>query len=72
LNNTIIVFTSDNGAQSGGPSVLPGNAPFAGHKATYNQGGIRVPLLFYWPDKIKNPIKSDLLVSNIDILPTVI
>lgn len=72
LNNTIIVFTSDNGAQSGGPSVLPGNAPFYGFKATYYQGGIRVPLLFYWPDKIKKPVKSDLLVSSIDILPTLI
>ena len=72
LNNTIIVFTSDNGAQSGGPSVLPGNAPFAGYKATYYQGGIRIPMFFYWPDKIKTASRSDQLVSNMDILPTLI
>ena len=72
LTNTIIVFTSDNGAQSGGPSVLPGNAPFTGFKATYFQGGIRVPLFFYWPGKIKPGIKSDKLVSNLDIMPTLI
>ena len=46
FENTIIVFTSDNGAQAGGPSVLPGNAPFSGHKGTYYQGGFRVPLVF--------------------------
>ncbi len=72
LKNTIIVFTSDNGAQSGGPSVLPGNAPFPGFKATYYQGGIRVPLFFYWSGKIKPGVKSDKLVSNLDILPTLI
>ena len=71
LNNTIIVFTSDNGAQSGGPSVLPGNAPFSGHKATYFQGGVRIPFFFFWPDRIK-AMKSDHLVSNLDILPTLI
>jgi uncharacterized sulfatase len=70
LNNTIIVYSSDNGASSGGPSVLPGNAPFAGHKGTYFCGGVRVPLLFYWPNKIKKKHVSDMMVSNMDILPT--
>jgi uncharacterized sulfatase len=72
LDNTIIVFTSDNGAESGGPSVLPGNAPYSGHKGTYYQGGFGVPLFFYWPAKIKKPYHSDLIVSTIDILPTLI
>jgi uncharacterized sulfatase len=72
LKNTIIVFTSDNGAQSGGPSVLPGNSPFPGHKGTYFQGGIRIPLFIYWPEKVKPGLKSNLVVSNVDILPTLI
>jgi uncharacterized sulfatase len=72
LENTIIVFSSDNGASSGGPSVLPGNAPFAGHKGTYFCGGVRVPLLFFWPEKIQKGTRSDLMVSNMDILPTLI
>ena len=46
LKNTIIVFASDNGAQSGGPSVLPGNSPFPGHKGTYYQGGIKDTIVF--------------------------
>ena len=70
--NTIIVFTSDNGAQAGGPSVLPGNAPFSGHKGTYFQGGIRVPFLVHWPNGIKRSQRSEMLVSTMDILPTII
>ncbi len=70
LDNTLIVFTSDNGAMAGGPSVLPGNAPFSGHKGTFNQGGIRVPLLCSWPAGIKQHRVLDQLVSSMDILPT--
>ena len=72
LENTIIVFTSDNGAQAGGPSVLPGNAPFSGHKGSYFQGGFRVPLFFYWPDGIPQAQTLNHLVSAMDILPTLI
>ena len=77
FNNTIIVFTSDNGAQAGlsgvmGPSVLPGNAPFRGTKGSYFLGGIRVPLLISWPDGIQAPGIRDQLVSTMDILPTLI
>ena len=70
LDNTLIVFTSDNGAMAGGPSVLPGNAPFSGHKGTYYQGGTRIPLVFYWPNGIRKSRVLDSLVSSIDILPT--
>jgi uncharacterized sulfatase len=72
LENTIIAFTSDNGAMTGGPSVLPGNAPFSGHKGTFNQGGTRVPLFFYWPKGIKEGQVSDTLASSMDIIPTFI
>jgi uncharacterized sulfatase len=70
--NTIIVFTSDNGAQSHKSSVLPGNAPWPGHKGTYFQGGIRVPMFFHWPQGIKNPRETDILASTMDILPTAV
>lgn len=69
--NTLIVFTSDNGAQAGGPSVLPGNAPFSGHKGTYYQGGIRVPMFMHWPAGFQ-PQQVNQLVSTLDILPTLI
>lgn len=72
LENTLIAFTSDNGAMTGGPSVLPGNAPFSGHKGMFNQGGTRVPLFFYWPKGINDHGATDIIASSMDILPTFI
>ncbi|NND06148.1 MAG: sulfatase-like hydrolase/transferase [Saprospiraceae bacterium] len=77
--NTLIIFTSDNGAMCGGVydghksgSPLPGNAPYAGQKGTYFQGGIRVPMFMHWPVEIREGAWSDALVSTMDILPTAI
>ena len=70
--DTIFVFTSDNGGAVGGVSPLPGNAPYSGHKGMLNMGGFRVPLFFYWPEKIKQPQAKDQLVSTLDILPTLV
>lgn len=77
--NTMIVFTSDNGAMSGGSydghksgSPLPGNTPFSGHKGNYYQGGFRVPMFIHWPKGITDHIWSNEMVSTMDILPTII
>lgn len=70
--NTIFVFTSDNGGAVGGASPLPGNAPYSGHKGMLNLGGFRVPLFFYWPARIKQSQEKDQLVSTLDILPTLV
>ncbi|MDG1729109.1 MAG: sulfatase-like hydrolase/transferase [Algibacter sp.] len=77
--NTIVIFTSDNGAMAGGSydghktgSPLPGNTPFSGHKGNFYQGGFRVPMFVSWPGHINQPRVSDLLVSTMDILPTAI
>jgi len=77
--NTLIIFTSDNGAQAHGPydgikrgSPLPANAPFSGHKGNYYQGGFRVPMFVHWPDRIREPATFDHLVSTLDILPSLI
>lgn len=79
FENTIIVFTSDNGAMCGGKyngnktgSPLPGNTPFSGHKGTYYQGGMRVPMFVHWPVGIKTPAVLNQLISTMDILPTAI
>ncbi len=78
-DNTLIIFTSDNGAMSMGAyngnqigSPLPANAPFSGHKGNYYQGGIRVPMFIHWPEGIKKNGISHQLVSTMDILPTAI
>lgn len=70
--NTLIVFTSDNGGAVGNDSCLPGNAPYSGHKGMLNLGGFRVPLFFYWPGKIKEPLLKNQLVSTLDIIPTLV
>ena len=70
--NTVIVFTSDNGGSIGGRSTLPGNAPYRGHKGMHLMGGIKVPLFFYWPAGVSEPQKNNQLVTALDILPTVL
>ena len=70
--NTLFVFSSDNGGALSVKCGLPGNAPYRGHKGSLLQGGFRVPLFFYWPAKIRKPLVKDQIVSTLDILPTVI
>ncbi len=69
--NTIVIFTSDNGAPGyiGLPEV---NQPYRGWKLTFFQGGIRVPYVAQWPGRIKAGTRYTQPVSNIDILPTVV
>ena len=71
-DNTIVVFTSDNGGSVGNLSCLPGNAPYRGHKGMLLLGGFRVPLFFHWPRGIQEPQQLNQLVSTMDIIPTVI
>jgi uncharacterized sulfatase len=69
--NTIVIFTSDNGAPGyiGIPDV---NKPFRGWKLTLFQGGLRVPYVAKWPGHIAAGTQYQQPVSNIDILPTVV
>ncbi len=69
LDNTIIVFTTDNGAEV---ITFPdgGNTPFKGGKLTTWEGGMRAPLVIRWPGHIKpGTVKSDIFAS-LDWLPT--
>src|SRR2546423_12924311 len=51
-DNTIVVFTSDNGAETfSWPDG--GNSPFRGEKGTTFEGGFRVPMVMKWPGTIK-------------------
>jgi uncharacterized sulfatase len=73
-DNTLLFFMSDNGATckvgGGDLSLLPGNGRFRGHKGTYYQGGIRVPLMVHWPDKLHTAHHISEAVSLMDVLPT--
>jgi len=69
--NTIVVYSTDNGAMK---SVWPdaGASPFRGEKATTWEGGVRVPLLVRWPDKIESGQISNEMISHLDWFPTLL
>lgn len=72
-DNTIIVFTSDNGPHTEGgadPTYFNGNGPLKGTKRDLYEGGIRVPLIVKWPGKIKANSKSDHVSAFWDVFPT--
>jgi arylsulfatase A-like enzyme len=65
-DNTIVIFTSDNG---GSIPHAQRNLPLRGGKQEHWEGGIRVPTCVVWPGKI-NPGKSDELGITMDFYPT--
>jgi arylsulfatase A-like enzyme len=70
-NNTIVIFTSDNGAEIfSWPDG--GNHPFRGEKGTTFEGGFRVPLLVKWPGAIKpGTLVNDVMAAE-DWMPTLL
>jgi arylsulfatase A-like enzyme len=71
-NNTLIIFTSDNGPHKeggGDPDFFDGNVKFKGIKRDLYEGGIRVPFIAYWKGKIK-PGMTSQLAAFWDIYPT--
>ena len=69
-DNTIIIFTSDNGAP--GYIGLPDlNKPYRGWKLTHFEGGVHVPFIVSYPNKIPKGTTYKGRVSNLDILSTV-
>lgn len=69
-DNTIIIFTSDNGANMGFARFFNSNGPFSGAKFGLYEGGIRDPLIVSWPGKIKPGQVSHHIMAAYDILPT--
>jgi arylsulfatase A-like enzyme len=67
-DNTIIVFLSDNGS----PSQCPPNLPLRGHKLNPYEGGVRVPMLAYWPSVTAPGTTNALPVVIDDIFPTLL
>ena len=70
-DNTIVVFTTDNGAEN---FTWPdgGNTPFAGGKGTAMEGGFRVPALLRWPGKVPAGKVENGIFSGMDWFPTFI
>ena len=69
-DNTIVVFTSDNGgAHYVGLSNL--NQPYRGWKMTF-EGGIHTPFFIRWPDKIPVNSQYNSAVAHVDIFSTIL
>jgi len=67
--NTVVVFTADNGGS------LPhgqNNDPWRGGKQSHYDGGLRVPFMIRWPERVKAGSRSDYAGLNFDLFPTFI
>lgn len=66
-DNTILWYTSDNGAIEVGST-----GGLRGRKGTLYEGGIRVPCVIEWPEKIRSPRRSNFVAGTVDIYPTLL
>ncbi|MEI6270293.1 MAG: arylsulfatase [Methylococcaceae bacterium] len=69
--NTIVVFTTDNGTET---FTWPdgGNTPFRGQKGTIFEGGFRVPAIVRWPGKVPSGKVENGIFSGLDWFPTLV
>ncbi len=71
--NTLVIFSSDNGPHKEGgadPDYFDSNGPLKGYKRDLYEGGIREPMIAWWPGKIKKGSTSDLISAFWDVMPT--
>ncbi|WP_435893237.1 sulfatase [Oceaniferula spumae] len=68
-DNTLVIFTNDNGGQT---ATGADNGKLKGKKGSLWEGGVRVPWAMRWPAKIKPGSVIDEPVISMDILPTVV
>ena len=72
--NTVVMFTSDNGPHLEGgadPDYFDSNGPLKGYKRDLYEGGMREPMIAWWPGKIEAGTKSDHVSAFWDVMPTV-
>jgi len=67
-NNTLLIFTSDNGGQL---NVGANNGPLRAGKQDMYEGGIRVPMCAVWPNRIKPGSQSNRVALTMDLFPTI-
>lgn len=75
-DETIVVVTSDNGSTFGiggyDPPFFDGTDGLRGHKCNLYEGGIRVPLVVSWPERIEPGSSDSTPVANWDLMPTLL
>ena len=67
-DNTLIVFTSDNG----GVGSLTRMTPLRGFKGTFYEGGIRVPFIVRWPGHVARGERCETPIIGLDLYPTLL
>ncbi|MCF0175838.1 MAG: arylsulfatase [Bacteroidales bacterium] len=73
LDNTIIIFTSDNGVHKEGghdPEFFNSNWEYRGIKRDLYEGGIHTPFVMYWPSVIEPGRRSSQIITFWDFMPT--
>lgn len=68
--NTLVIYTSDNGATGPGRETFNGTGGLRGAKRDLYEGGIRAPFIARWPGRIQAGTTSDLLTSHVDWMAT--
>ena len=78
-NNTLVIFTSDNGGVGGYAEAgvkakegITSNAPLRGGKGMLYEGGVRVPWVARWPGKVKAGATCDEPINSVDLYPTLL
>jgi len=69
--NTLIIFTSDNGGEKTGVNNGQVNGHTRGHKGQLYEGGIKVPTVFYWKGEIQPAVNTNKMLT-MDLLPTIL
>jgi len=72
VNDTLVVFTSDNGGLATAEGAPTSNLPFRAGKGFVYEGGIRVPLLVRWPGVVVAGSRSDVPTTTLDIAATLV
>lgn len=65
--NTIVIYLNDNG-----PNTMRYVGEMRGMKTHVDDGGIRSPLLFHWPERVVARQTAEALCAHIDVLPTIL
>lgn len=71
--NTIVMFSSDNGPHLEGgadPDYFDSNGLLKGYKRDLYEGGIREPMIVWWPGKVQAGSKTDHISAFWDVMPT--
>jgi arylsulfatase A-like enzyme len=68
--NTVVIFTSDNGGLSTSEGSPTSNAPYRAGKGWLYEGGIREPLIVKWPGVVRPGTVNDALTTTLDFFPT--